>query len=221
MGLRERQDKVFHELKNLREDSKVSIVTPAGDFEEDTRTCLTIIHFPPKRVTESVTKEIIEPLRKADPRHYFYPEESLHVTINNVREIAEPPTFTEEDIDKVKGLQLKGRLKFNFDGLFRMSTGIGIKGYPDSATVNFILELRQRLSDIGVHDDKTYVDPEVIIGNISVCRFYGKPNKRFLSVYSQIETIQLGTVNADLISLVRTNGVCHPKKTRILRNWEL
>jgi hypothetical protein len=105
--------------------------------------------------------------------------------------------------------------------MFRMASSIGIRGYPDEKTVGFILGLRKRLAEIGVPDNKSYVHPESVIGNTTVCRFYNRPNKDLSSVYERVKRIKFGVVRVDRISLVSTDCVCHPKKTRILHEWAL
>jgi hypothetical protein len=219
MSLREEQDKVFDEIEEIKVGGRVSLVTPSDDFTQDRRICLTIICFPPKTVIKRIMKEIISPLKEADPSHYYYPERSLHYTINNVRTISDPPQFTKEDIEKLKGINLPKGMRFDFGGLYRMTIGIGIRGYPDRHTVDSILGLRRNMAQIGVPDIKTYVHPEIVIGNTSVCRFYGRPNAKFDRVYERIKHIKLGEIRVEKVSLVETNGVCLPELTRIHHVW--
>ena len=85
-------------------NSKTSIVEIKKDYENDRQITLTSVVFLPKEITDAVTKNIIEPLKKIEPNHYFYPPASMHLTIKNVRTIQYPPTFSDEDVEKVNEL---------------------------------------------------------------------------------------------------------------------
>ncbi|PIN87184.1 hypothetical protein COV19_00845 [Candidatus Woesearchaeota archaeon CG10_big_fil_rev_8_21_14_0_10_44_13] len=224
-SLKERQDAIFNELENSGANSKASVVSKVDDFEDDSRICLTMVYFLPDRLKEKINQEIINPLKKADPSQYYYLLDSFHVTINNVKVIADPPNFTASDITTLKSLSeyIKGKEmpSFEFSGLLKTIAGVSVKGYPDIKTQDFILGLRERLSEIGVGDDKRYILPDVVIGNITLCRFYNTPNKEFLKAFEKIKSIGLDKVRVDKISLISTNAACSNKKTKILAEFRL
>lgn len=218
---------IFNKLESLDRNLDVSTVSTVGDFEKDSRMSLTMVYFLPEELKEKIQKNILEPLKRTDPFQYYYPLDALHITIQNVRVVADPPNFTEQDIDSLKKLasymeiEEQGKLAIQLDGLFKMPTGISIKGYPNIHTQEFILKLRRKLLEIGVADDKKYLSPSIVINNTTLCRFYKPPNKEFLKTFEKIKNINLGNIYVDRISLVSTNAVCHKNKIKILAEFSI
>jgi len=222
-NLKEKQDIVFNELESLDKKANVSTVSPVSNFEDDSRMCLTFVYFLPDELKEKIKQEILEPLKKADSSQYYYFESLLHVTIQNIRVIADPPDFTKENIEIIKkpfeNIKSSGKLMFDLKGLLKMGGSLAIKAYPDQNTQEFILNLRRWLEKIGVSDDKQYINPEVVIGNITICRFYKTPNKDFLKSLENLKAINLGKLVVNKISLITTNAVCHKNKTQVIKTF--
>ena len=91
-------EKIECDFREGKEPS--TIVEPVPDYIHDDRICLTAISFLPQEVEDEIITKIIKPLREADSRQYFYVPSSFHVTIQNVRTIANPPLFNDRDIEK-------------------------------------------------------------------------------------------------------------------------
>jgi hypothetical protein len=144
---------------------------------------------------------------------------SLHITIQNIRIIHDPPTFSNKDIQKV--IELKdyiksfSGLKVELGGLVNLPNCIAIKGYPDSATSDLILGLRERLKQIGLPDDKTYKNPRVPICNLNIRRYIDRPNQIFYKLYDSLKDKRIGTLNIDKIALISTNYVSAPRLTKV------
>ena len=222
--LKQKQDAVFKDLENIDQNSNVSIVSAPGDYQTDSRMCLTFIYFPSEEIKERIQKEIIEQLKQADPSQHYLHKDALHITIQTIRDIADPQTFTEEDIEKAKGLSdffQKQKLSFDFNGLLKMPSSVFVKGFPDDKTQEFILELRKKLIEIGTPDDRRYIDPDTVIGNMTLCRFYKQPNQEFLKTFERIKDIELGRVNINKISLVKMNAVCARDSMEVLKEFNL
>lgn len=224
-NLKEKQDVVFNELESLDKQLNVSTVSPVGKFEDDSRMCLTIVYFLPDKLKEIIKKEILVSLKKADSSQYYYFESLTHITIQNVRVIADSPNFTEENIETIrksfKNIKSNGKLIFDLKGLLKMKDSLSIKAYPDQNTQEFILNLRKILESIGVPDDKQYVNPVVAIGNITICRLYNTPNKDFLKTFENLKFVDLGKLVVDKMSLITTNAVCHKDKTQIIKTFDI
>lgn len=208
-GFRRRQDMVFEEIESLALNQ--NSLVPDRDFGSDPRLCLTLVHFPEFHLQSEILDKVLQPLIAADSSLYFYPKESLHVTVQNIRKIDNPQNFTPVDIKKVILLEtLKSFpcLQMELSGLCKLPNSIAIKCYPDKVTSDFILRLRRELSSIGLPDDKHYVNPDVIVANITVCRYLEKPNTAFFDACEKLRSVRLGTVDIRTISLVSTNLVC-------------
>jgi hypothetical protein len=229
-GLRKKQEKVFSRLESLKKNLNVKTLSYRGRMEEDQRFCLTMVYFLPERVRKKIIDEVSCPLEKADPEQYYMPKESMHLTIQNIKAIMDEKkcrkeNFRQSDIQGVAGLdgffEGKGPLRFELDGLVKMPESVAIRCFPDKKTNEFILALRKRLVKIGVPDDKVYISPEIVIGNVTVCRFYKRPNRKFYAALEKIKDIRLGKLDVDRIHLVTTNFVCHPKHTKTVKIFSL
>lgn len=99
MNYARKQKEILERLEALSwaGESPASSVPLSSDFENDARLCLTFLSFLPPAIKETVTT-LIEELKALDTNQYYYLPESLHITIQNVRRIADPPTFTAADI---------------------------------------------------------------------------------------------------------------------------
>lgn len=218
--LREQQDAVFSKLESLDSNSNVSVVTVPENFEEDNRICLSLVYFLSDNLKRKI-KELVKELRTADSRQYYYSFDSLHITIQGIRTIAYPPNFTEKDIKIVMELSefMKGiNLSFEIKSLFLMSGSLSIKCFPTQETQDFVLSLRKKLEEIGVPDNKRYVN-NIVIGNITICRFYNQPNQEFLRIVDKFKSIHIGDARVDKISLISTNAVAFKEKTTILKEF--
>lgn len=218
MALRERQERVFQGLESLNSDSEVSIIKAPNDFEDDDRMCLTYLYVLPD-VLKAKIRPIIDELRKVDPNQYYYKDDSLHMTIQCIRQIADSPNFTQGDVAAVSSLSehitSHKPLSLDMDGLFMMPTSLGIRCFHDQESHDFIHSLRNKLVEIGVPDDKKYFDDKTIVANMTLCRFYNKPNEKFLETFNKLKSINFGKLNVDKIHLVSTNGIFQKERRDI------
>ncbi|MBU1118829.1 hypothetical protein KKH43_03035 [Patescibacteria group bacterium] len=224
---RQKQEEVFNKIEKANDQSDIaSFVKPVADFSGDNRLCLTGVIFLPCEITYKIQEEIIAPLKKSDTEHYFYSPESLHLTIQNVRVIHDPPKFNSDAIEKAKEVfeQVVPRhtaVRFNLQGIFKAPTSIGIKGFCGEEIKELVFDLRTELKKAGIPDDKKYVSKDVIIGNTTVCRFTSKPNQEFWKKYKKIKDTETGAFDAKTVSLIKTNAGCHPGKTEIIASYQL
>ena len=89
-------------------DGRASVVSMRADYRHDPAQALTSVVFVSPELGQEIRRRIIEPLQAIEPEHYYYPPESLHLTIKNVKTVHHPPRFTATDIDRVA--KLFGRL---------------------------------------------------------------------------------------------------------------
>lgn len=227
MNFKQKQEQVFRIIGNSsKQKPTFTIVDMHNDFEKDDKICLTTVAFVPPNMARRIRKEIITPLKKADSRQYFYPQESMHVTIQNIRVINKPPNFTEKDIELVKDafeeiLSKTEEFSLELKGLLMPPTSAAIKVYFDEDVNDLILKLRRRLVEIRVPDDKSYISKDIAIGNITFCRFTTQPNKRFIEEYNKLKNIDVGKMDVNKLCLITTNCVCHPNKTKIIKEFGL
>ena len=224
----EKQEKLFNEIENKFKQGKAptSIVEPVKDYARDRQICLTSVVFLSEELQQSIGHQIIEKLKVTDNKQYYYPASSLHLTIQNIRVVHDPPRFNDQDIQKAKQVFAKvirkyKRFSFQLKGLFDLPTSLGIRGYCDQILRDLVLELRSNLKQVGVPDDKSYGSDEIMIGNVTVCRYPTRPNKEFFTTVDQLKDVNIGTLAVQTVALVTTNSVCHPDKTKIIGTYNL
>ncbi|OGD91467.1 hypothetical protein A3E14_00345 [Candidatus Curtissbacteria bacterium RIFCSPHIGHO2_12_FULL_41_13] len=228
LSYQQKQLLLFEKLEKQFKQAQTptTLVIPSSNYVNDKRICLTCVVFIPENLQRLILKEIIKPLKNADPSQYYYLPQSLHLTIQNIRTINLPPLFIDDDIEKVKTVFAQiipkyQAFEFNLEGLFELPTGISIRGFTSEVLGHLVMELRDNLKRVGVADNKTY-SSEIVFGNISVCRYYfKKPNLAFFRKVKELKKIKVGKMKIEAVSLITANCVCHPNLTKILKEYNL
>jgi hypothetical protein len=196
------------------------------DYQDDTAISLTSVVFLPVELACLLSQALIAPMKAIEPNHYYYPPESLHLTIKNVRTIHNPPLFTEADIQKVDRLFAEvvprhPTVSYALAEVVPFTTSVVLIGYCDERFKQLILDLDEGLKQIGVPDNKQYASDTVFFGNITLCRYTRQPSERFLNaVASMAEHFQTEFI-AETIHLIATNAVCAPQSRRIVSSYKL
>lgn len=220
------QEEQLRLIKRIEEgfkngQSPSTIVEPVDDYTKDNRICLTLVTFLPSNLENGIIKKLIIPLQNADQRHYFYVPTSFHITIQNVRTIAQPPLFNNADIEKVKAVLERtipqfSSLEFNLKRIFQLPTSLSICAFTDKSLGNLALRIREELVKEGVSDNKQYANREVVFANTTFCRYQTEPNEEFKKLVNELKDVKIGEFEAKDVSLITTNCVCLPEMTKIL-----
>lgn len=230
MNYARKQKEILERLEALSwaGENPASSVPLSSNFEVDARLCLTFLSFLPTAIKETVTT-LIEELKALDTDQYFYLPESLHITIQNVRRIADPPTFTTTDItaadcafkETVAEKKLKP-IKFNLSGLLLLPTSLAVTVYTDKTYGDFVKALRQNLKKHKIPDNKSYISDDIVFGNITIARFGSPPSIKLKERVAGLkESFSGGEYLAEDICLVTTSAVCHPAFTTIRHSYKL
>lgn len=223
----DRQKKLILEIEKGYLDQPTALNPgAANDFANDPRLALVCLYFVPEQVQGFILSKIISLLRAADPAPYFYSRESLHLTIKNVRYINAPPSYTAEDIHKVRlGFrEVVPEIKafpMELEGIFAQPSSLSVCGFSDDSLLRIVQTLDQTLLTVGVPDDKKYFSQEVFFGNVSFCRFQQQPNQAFREKVQELKKVKVGTIQIDKVWLVETDLVCHPARTTLLEEFRL
>ena len=225
------QSKQLELIKRIEDSFKMgkelaTVVEPTSDYVNDNRICLTSVIFIPSELERIIIDKIINPLREINPIQYFYIPKSFHITIQNIRTIANPPLFTNKDIEKAREVFKKVVPKypsfiFDIKKLFELPTSLAISAFSDQTLGNLALELREELVKAGVADNKTYADKNIVIGSITISRFTNTINPVFKQKVQGLKEIKIGKFKVKKISLITTNSVCHPLKTNLIEEFSL
>ncbi len=171
-----KQIEVINRIEQKVKEGKVSIVPPVKNFEDDPRICLTSVHFPENSLIREIKRKIITPLKKVAPDIYYYKPTSLHMTIKNVQVINDPPTFSREDVNKVKkvfSVIIPKHKQFNvyFYRILLLPHSLSLMGTTDPELDNIFLSLDRSLNKIEIPDNKKYANKKYFIINITLARF--------------------------------------------------
>ncbi|MDD5040072.1 MAG: hypothetical protein PHY34_02890 [Patescibacteria group bacterium] len=224
----QRQFELFEDMERGFKEGRApsTLIDPVGDFAADPRRCLTGLVFIPSDISQAIGTSVIAPLQQADNRQYYYPLDSLHMTIRNVRLAADPPPFSGRDVEHARQAFYHATRKhqpfsIELHGLFQLPTSISIRGYSDEMLRDLVLDVRQALKQAGVPDDKKYASEDVFFGNVNVCRFTQQPSAQFFEAVRSLKDTAIGTVEIREIALVVTSPVCHPSVTKVIERFVL
>lgn len=222
----QKQRQLIKEIEENSVQQQASLVEIEDDYLQDKRICLTIVAFPSPEIISLIEKRIVSPLKEIEPGYFYYPAESMHLTIKNVRTINNPPLFTQEDVEKVdKWLkEISPKLKsfsYILEGLAVFPRGIPLIGYSGEELKDLVQTLDQGLKDIGVPDNKKYYSSEVFFGNITLCRCSSRFSKKFLEEVKKLKNIFIGEMPVKEISLIICNGVCSPLNRKVIGTYKL
>ncbi|MBU0670922.1 hypothetical protein KKF29_02065 [Patescibacteria group bacterium] len=222
------QKQIVAQLEKLsaKNEPKATLVDMQKDYKNDDQICLTSLSFVEKKTADKITEKIIKPLEKSGPDHFYFPADSMHITIKNIRTIHKPPLFTPEDIIKADKLFKSiipkfPSFSFNFKGLAKFPTSISLIGYCDETLRKLVQALDRGLNEISLPDNKKYISDEIFFGNISICRFTHEPSDKFIDKFTELKKINIGTVLIKKINLITCNAVCNPKTRNIINTYEL
>ncbi len=203
-----------------------SIVKPVENYALDNRLYLTSVSFLSEDLQDTVMREIIEPLKKADPNQYYYLKKSLHVTIFNVYMPNHIDLVTTDKLNKIRAIFKKvlskhPPIEFELRGLFELPSSIGIRCYCNENLKHIIQDLEKELAKINIKNEKRLASEEIFFGNITVSRFVDKPNNAFSDVIKNLKHATFGTHTVKSVSLIKSNAVVHPNMTRTYDTYQL
>ncbi|MBL7150416.1 hypothetical protein ISS86_00620 [Candidatus Microgenomates bacterium] len=228
MNYRNKQKNIFQAMEKAFKKGKVktTIVKMLSNYANDNQICLTTVIFIPKYLSEKIQEKTIKLLKDIDLTQYFYQPISFHITIQNIRTIHQPPLFTKNDLERIKKAFSKiipqyQPIKFEIKGILELPTSLSLKVFSGQEHHDLTMSLRRTLDQIGVLDNKTYFSDNVVLGNITICRYTQKPNEAFQKKVKDLKDIEIGRFTTDEVHLITTNAVCHPNKTVIIKTFNL
>lgn len=222
-----KQQKIIEKVANLINNNNItfSTVSPIKDFVNDPRTCITSVHLPHKELLDKVRQTLIEPLHQIEPNLYFYPEDSLHLTIKSVRVVNNPPHFTENDIQKAteifaKTIPQHKQFKVYFYRLLLFPNNLALIGTTEPELDSIFLDIDKNLKAAGIPDDKVYANSRYFFTNMTLCRFNGAPLEKFKQKIKELsDSLKFKPYIVDSITLLTCNAVL--KNKHIRGTWQL
>ena len=224
------QEKQVEVINQIEEQVKstylgFSTVAPVENYEKDTRICLTSVHFPSQKLIAKVQDNLIKPLSQITSDIFYYPADSLHMTIKNIRVVNDPPHFTDQDKEKVKQVFTSvipnhRKLQVYFYRLLLFPNNISLIGTTDPELDNIILDLDEHLNKVGIPDDKKYLNSQFFFCNMTLARFNNKPTREFIEKVKELsESLVFEPYIVDSVTLITCTAVF--TKRNIIDTWKL
>ncbi len=210
----QKQIEIINQIeKQVRNDSlEASAVIPVENFDEDTRMCLTSVHFPHQSFVNSIYTSITKPLQKLFPQAYYYSPSSLHLTIKNVRVINDPPHFTDYDVNTAKKVcekvvpSHKQFLVYPYR-LLLFKNNLALMNTTDEELDTIILDLDRELNKVHISDDKHYINSRYFFSNMTLARFSTSPPQEFIDRVHEISaTLKIPVYTVNSVSLLTSNA---------------
>lgn len=222
-----KQKEVINKLEEQVKNNTLSFstVSPVADFKNDPRTCLTSVHIPNQEHKNKIQNTLIEPLKQISPEHFYYPNDSLHMTIKNIRVINDPPHFNENDIEKAKEVFSKvipkhKSFKAYLYRLLLFPNNLALMGTSEEEFDNIILDLGQKLKNVKIPDDKKYLNSRYFFVNMTLARFSTPPSLEFKKKIEELSAnINFEPYTVDSVTLLTCNAVFLNRN--ILGAWNL
>lgn len=222
------QKKLIKQLEDsfTKDVHKSTVVEMKSDYANDDQICLTSLVFIPDEISREIIFDVIEKLKTIEPQHYFYPPESMHLTIKNIRTVHKPPLFSETDIDKVNQLFSEivpqfSIFEFSVEDVLVFPTSLSIMAYSNDTLQKLISTLDKGLQKIGVPDNKKYLSDSVSFGNITICRFTQNPSTQFIEEVKKMRNLKIGKFKVEKVNLITCNAVCYPESRKIIGEYKL
>ncbi|MBU0455730.1 MAG: hypothetical protein ABIH77_03710 [Pseudomonadota bacterium] len=219
---KEQQKKLVQQAEHALQTNHYhsTVIAMQKDYEKDKQRCLTSVVFIPNQIAQKIIKEVVDELKKIESCHYFYPPESMHITIKNIRTLQNLPSFTEQDIKKANRLFNEivpqySAFDFHLEDLIAFPTSLSVMAYSSDQLQKLILALDKGLKEIGIPDNKRYFSDEIFWGNISFCRFMKKPAQQFIDRVKQMRHLKIGTFRAEKVHLISCNAGCAKKTIKV------
>ncbi|MBP7875516.1 hypothetical protein KA012_00790 [Candidatus Woesebacteria bacterium] len=195
------------------------------DYENDTRMALTCVHLPDSKLLNKIVETFIAPLQAIEPEYYYYPTTSLHLTIKNIRVVADSPSFGDAEIalaKKVCSSIIPNHKQFNvyFYRLLLFPNSLALIGTTDPELDEIHLDLDQALTKSGIPDDKVYTNKRYFFSNMTLARFNSAPSAAFRrQVAALSDAMAFETYTVDSLTLLRCNAALQRRTT--LGTWDL
>lgn len=208
-----------------RDALQFSTVSPTTNYDSDPRLCLTSVHIPHQHLINQIQQQLITPLRQIEPNFYYYPPDSLHMTIKSVRAVNHPPHFDEQDIKQAQQIFTRiitrhRKFEVYFERLLLFPHNLALIGTTNPELDKIILDLNQALNSADIPDDKTYANEKYFFSNVTLVRFNTSPLAEFRKeVESLSDSLKFEPYQVDSATLLTCNAVF--KQRDIKGSWSL
>jgi 2'-5' RNA ligase len=153
----------------------------------------------------------LESLRATAPEHYFYPPETLHLTIRNLDGLDAAAFDAAAAI-----LSAAPAFDLELHGLNVSSQTVFVQALPRDDTLR---SLRRRLDDLLRASTRPHLPAS--LAHVNVVRFRGRVGPSLLLAVARQRSLALGTLRVDEVEIVETDRLFSAAGTRTVRRIAL
>ncbi len=226
---KQKQADLFDQMEKDFSKGKLpsTLSAPVEDYNNDPRRALTSFGYVPDRIANNIYNNIINPLQSIHPEYYYYPRNTLHTTVLVIKAAAFEPKFDLHDIEKVQQVFAEVTptyqpITYDLQGIFTLPYSYGIRGYASPNLAELVIELRAKLKEAHVADDRLLASDSVYFGHITFCRKAKREtNPEIEKAIEKLHDIELGTFKLDTINIAESNVSLIEDKTKIHEKYSL
>jgi 2'-5' RNA ligase len=153
----------------------------------------------------------LEPLRATGPEHYFYPPETLHLTIRNLDGLDAAALDTAGEV-----LSAAPAFELELRGLNVSSHTVFVQALPRDDTLR---SLRRRLDHLAHTSPRPRLSAN--FAYVNVVRFRGRVARSLLVAVARRRSLALGTLRIESVEIVETDRLLSIAGTRTIRRIKL
>jgi 2'-5' RNA ligase len=157
--------------------------------------------------------EMLEPLRTAAPQHYFYPPETLHITIRNLDGLHAGGLKAAASL-----LRATPTFELELRGLNVSSHTVFVQALPRDDALRSI---RRRLDESLRASATPRPRVPAHFAHLNVVRFRGRVGGSLLAAVARRRSIELGMLKVTQIEIVETDRLLSPAGTRTVERIAL
>lgn len=173
-----------------------------------------VLRLPPT-LAEELTSSIHE-LRAIQPDHYWYPAESVHVTLADATAMADAGRAIS-DLEELAPALMASQATVIGLGLTKRSAFAAIA--PSEAMRRARAELRRRWSRPYGSSVMSRIAGQMWYANL--VRFRREPSAEFVKSLRTLSVASQGPISLPTLELVRTNKVMSPQRTSVILRIDL
>jgi hypothetical protein len=146
----------------------------------------------------------IESLRELAPTHYFYPADTLHLTVQNLDDLGPDAVALARDL-----LEATPPFELDLRGLNVSGHSVFVQALPLDGTLR---DLRRRFDTRRV---------AVSFGHMNVVRFKGRVGRGLLAAVARRRALPLGRLAVEEVEIVETDRLLSSTATRVVERVAL
>lgn len=173
----------------------------------------------PKDETLEIIQNIIKQLKLIEPKQFYYPTESIHMTLIGNIDISIHPDII---VNSVQQIMNKYTMKFILQGLGSNNLCVSINTYPFEFSIHEIRNVLRKMLNHQGEDYQKFIEYYEYIGWINICRYLQIPQQSFLHLlYSYRDKIFGELVPVSIEIYKTTSKILAADRSTLIKKFNL